>query len=499
MLKRGITMLLVLIPVFEVYGQLSGNNLFEYQIGNLPYTEPSDLSSHYDQLNLGYRYKGLKATLRYEHFLSQNDGSSYASLSQFQVQYRVDKLELKVGNFYETLGNGLLMRGYEVTGSVFEEEAYRTRYGFYRDMLGFSVKYSGDLWYFQALRGKSLVNTLPPSLDSEERRIDLVEGMETGISLYYQTLGLILMRNSNPFEKDYFYSLLFSGSIPGVISYNFEYAHNLAEDVPLFGMDEMSRYGLYGSLSYSLGSFGLSFEYKNYHNLLIGTGISDPPTTIKEHKYKVLNRSIHVPQLVDESGIQLEGYYTFKNHEHLVINYSRTLNQFWQEFVYNEVFAEYSFYPGRKNNVTLFVDYASDQFKSEENRYATGAIWDYSVIGNWSTQLHVEYQYIERALIDIATMHNVVAIIGFSKSPGLAMSVVWEMSNDPFLNDRPDTPDLETGFRHWPGVEASYKINPTNTLSLFAGKRRGGPACTSGICYEVLDFEGVEIRFKTKF
>ena len=499
MLKKGIILLLALIPMSEVYGQLSGNNLFEYQFGNLPYTDPSDLSSHYDQLNLGYRYKGLKATLRYEHFFSQNEGSSYANLSQFQVQYRRDKLEMKIGHFNETLGNGLLVRGYDISGSVFEEEAYRTRYGFYRDMLGFSVKYSGDLWYFQALRGKSLVNTLPPSLEREDRRIDLVEGLETGITLYYQTLGLILMRNSNPFEKDYFYSLLFSGSIPGIISYNFEYAHNLADDVPVFAMDEMSRYGMYGSLSYNLGSFGLSFEYKNYHNLLIGTGISDPPTTVREHKYKVLNRSIHVPQLSDESGIQLEGYYTFNNHEHLVFNYTRSLNQFWQDFVFNEVFIEYSFYPGKKNNITLFADYATDQFKSENPRYATGAVWDYSVIGNWSTQLHIEYQYIERDLVDHSTMHNGVVIVGVSKSPGLSMSLVWEMSNDPFLNDKPDTPDVETGYRHWPGIEASYRINPTNTLSLFAGKRRGGPACTSGICYEVLDFEGVEIRFKTKF
>ena len=218
-----------------------------------PTHEPADLSSHYNQLNLGYRYKGLKASLRYEHFISQNEGSSYYKLSQFQVQYRKEKLELKIGNFNETLGNGLLVRGYEIAGSVFEEEAYRTRYGFYRDMLGFSAKYSGDIWYFQALRGKSLVNTLPPTLEREDRRIDLVEGMETGISLYYQTLGLILMRNSNPFEKDYFYSLLFSGSLPGILSYNFEYAHNLAEDVPVFAMDEMSRYGMYGSLSYNLG------------------------------------------------------------------------------------------------------------------------------------------------------------------------------------------------------------------------------------------------------
>jgi len=499
MLKWFIIFLLLLFPATSIYGQLTGNNLFEYQFGNLPYTDPSDLSSHYDQLNLGYRYKGLKATVRYEHFLSQNEGSSYANLSQFQVQYRKEKLELKIGNFNETLGNGLLVRGYEIPGSVFEEEAYRSRYGFYRDMLGFSAKYSGDIWYFQALRGKSLVNTLPPTVPVEERRIDLVEGMETGVSLYYQTLGLILMRNSNPFEKDYFYSLLFSGSLPGLLSYNFEYAHNLAEDLPVFAMDEMSRFGMYGSVSFNLGSFGMSFEYKNYHNLLIGTGISDPPTTVREHKYKVLNRSIHVPQLVDESGIQLEGYYTFNNSEHLVVNYTRSLNEFFEEYLFSEVFVEYSFYPGHKSNLTIFADYASDEFKSEDTRYATGTVWEYSVAGSWSTQLHLEYQFIEREFAERTTMHNGVVILGLSKSPGLTVSMVWELSNDPFLTDQPDTPDIENGIRHWPGVEASYRINPTNTISLFAGKRRGGPACTSGICYEVLDFEGVEIRLKTKF
>lgn len=499
MVRNSLISILLLAPVAGVYGQLSGNNLFEYQFGNLPYTEPWDLSTHYDQLNLGYRYKGLKASLRYEHFLSQNQGSTYATLSQFQVQYMKEGFELKVGNLIETLGNGLLVRGYEITGSVFEEEAYRTRYGFYRDMLGFSAKYSGDHFYFQALRGKSLVNTLPPILPSADRRVDLVEGVETGVSFYYQTLGLILMRNSNPSEKDYFYSLLFSGGLPGIVTYNFEYAHNLAADNPVFAKDALSRYGMYGSITFSMGSFGLSFEYKDYHNLLIGAGISDPPTTIREHKYKVLNRSIHVPQLVDESGIQVEGYYTFSGHEHLLVNYSRSINQLWQEFIFSEFFVEYSFYPGKRNNLTLFADYASDQFKAENTRYAAGTVWEYMVTGNWSTQLHLEYQYVEREGTERSIIQNGVLILGVTRSPGISLSAVWEMSNDPYLNDRPDTPQRETGFRYWPGFEASFRINPSNTLSLFAGKRRGGPACTSGICYEVLDFEGVELRLKTRF
>ncbi len=236
MLRKGLIISVIIGSGSVVYGQLTGNNLFEYQLGNLPYTDPVDLSSHYDQLNLGYRYKGLKATLRYEHFLSQNEGSSYATLSQFQVQYRKEKLELKVGNFNETLGNGLLVRGYEIAGSVFEEEAYRSRYGFYRDMLGFSAKYSGDIWFFQALRGKSLVNTLPPTLPMSDRRIDLVEGMETGISFFNQTLGVILMRNTNTSEKNNFYSLLFSGALPGNVSYNFEFAHDITSDLPVFAL-----------------------------------------------------------------------------------------------------------------------------------------------------------------------------------------------------------------------------------------------------------------------
>ena len=497
MFKKSLIPVLIVFPMMELIGQLSGNNLAEYQLGNLPYTEPAALSSLYDQLNLAYRYKGLKASVRYEQFLSQNEGSSYYQLSQFQVQYRIDKLELKVGNFNETLGNGLLVRGYEIAGSVFEEEAYRTRYGFYRDMLGFSAKYTGDIWYLNALRGKSLVNSLPPTLDSDQRRVDLVEAVETGISFYSQTLGIIVMRDSNPFAEEIFYSLLFSGSLLGLLSYNLEYAHDIADDLPLLGMDDNSRYGLYGSLGLTLGSFGMSLEIKNYHNMFIGSGISDPPTAVREQKYKVLNRSIHVPQLDDESGIQLEAYYSFPGGERLVFNYTRALNQLFRDYLFQELFTEFSFYPGQKHGITVFTDYASDPFKFEDTRVAGGVLWDYSLQGRWSTSAHLEYQYIKREISDVSNIHNGVFILGVSRSPEISLSFILELSDDPFQTE----PGGDTGkdYRYWPGLEASYKIDRFNTISLFAGKRRGGPACTSGICYEVLDFEGVELRLRTKF
>lgn len=497
--RSPLLVLFLLIPSAQLFAQLSGNNLAEYQLGNLPYTEPVALSSLYDQLNLAYRHKGLKASVRYEQFLSQNEGSSYYKISQFQVQYRKDKLELKVGNFYETLGNGLLVRGYEIAASIYEEEAYRTRYGFYRDMLGFSAKYTGDIWYMNALRGKSLVNTLPPTVDPEERRVDLVEGLETGISLFSQSLGVIVMRNSSPSEENFFYSLLFSGSVFSSLSYNLEYAHDIADGLPVFAMNDKSRYALYGSLAYSYQSFGVSFEYKNYHNMLIGNGISDPPTAVREHKYKVLNRSTHVTQLSDESGIQLEAYYSFAGGEHLLVNFTTAKNQLFLDYLYNEFFAEFSFYPGPKNGITVFGDYSSDPFKLEENRWAGGLVWEYSLVGNWSTQLHLEYQYIEREIVDLTSINNGVVILGLSRSPELSLSFIMELSNDPYLTDLSGASGNEKEYRYWPGVQASYKINSSNTISLFAGKRRGGPACASGICYEVLDFEGLELRLQTKF
>jgi len=262
-------------------------------------------------------------------------------------------------------------------------------------------------------------------------------------------------------------------------------------------MNDQSRYGLYGSLGFALGSFGLSLEYKNYHNLFIGSGISDPPTAVREHKYKVLNRSTHVPQLSDESGMQLEAYYSFAGGEHLLFNYTRAFNQLFLDYLYTELFMEFSFYPGLKNGITLFADYASDPFKFEGARLAGGTVWDYSLVGRWSTRLHLEYQYIEREIVEMTKIHNGVVILGVSRSPELSLSFIWEVSNDPYLTDL--DPESEEKIRYWPGIEASYKINSANTISLFAGKRRGGPACSSGICYEVLDFEGVELRFKTKF
>ena len=42
----------------------------------------------------------------------------------------------------------------------------------------------------------------------------------------------------------------------------------------------------------------------------MGTGLNEPPALVKEHTYKVLNRSTHVLDPVNETGVQFEAYYS---------------------------------------------------------------------------------------------------------------------------------------------------------------------------------------------
>lgn len=491
-MRKTLLYLFFILSASQVSGQLSGNNLFEFQLGNLPDIAPKDLTTHFNQLNLRYRYKWISASGRYEHFLSQTDGTSYHRLSQYQLQFRRNGLDLKIGNFSEILGNGLLLRAYEIPGSVFEDQGYRVRYGFYRDVRGFSGKYQKKHFYVKALRGKVLANDLPPTLDESDRRADLVEAVETGLTFYGQTAGLIYMRNTNPAGSESYYSLLANGGFLSFFSYNFEYAHNIGNGVgPFLANNPEVRSGLYSSVNFNYNSFGLSLEFKNFNRMLIGTGISDPPTLVKEQKYKVLNRSIHVPRYNDEKGMQVEGYYSFKNGSRILVNYARAVNESVTTNVFSEYFSEYTFYPG-SSTITLFADYSSDANKFEPNRYSAGGVWEIDLKNAWSSLLELEYQYIDRQGFAPTTVNNYVIIAGLSHSPKYSISLVVELSDDPRLTDGDPN-------RIWLGGNASFKLDKHNTLSIFAGQRRGGPACTSGICYEVLDFQGVELRLKSKF
>lgn len=494
---------LIVILLFLLFGlkktmaQVSGYNMAEFQVGNLPYTQPGDLTTLYDQLKVSYQRNELRAGIRLETFLGTDSSQlQYTDLSQYYFQYQKDKLEIGVGNFFESFGRGLLLRSYDISGAILEDQLYRMRYGFYKDVRGFYAKYRGEKFQFKVLRGKPLFNLLPPTIDG--RRNDVIEGVESSIKVKEQTVGAIFMRSFSNNKNENYASAYLQGNLPLNLSYYTEFAHNVSDNLKLLSFSPESSYGFYSSLSFSYKSLGISAEYKDYQNLFLGSGYSDPPTLIKEHTYRVLNRSTHVIDLSDESGYQLELFYVFKNGAILTLNHARTKNELFRYFIFREYFAEIHTSLGDYWNVKAFADYSEDPFNLEPSRYAGGIYTTRYLTSGWNISLETEYQTVQKEFEISEMVQNVYLGLLIAQSTKVSAALMWEFTSDPVIADNPNTENVEPS-RHFPGLSFAYRFNSNNRLQLFAGKRRGGPACTSGICYEVLDFEGIEIRLTTKF
>lgn len=240
--------------------------------------------------------------------------------------------------------------------------------------------------------------------------------------------------------------------------------------------------------------------FATYHNLIIGKGISDPPTLVKEHSYKLLNRSTHVSDLGDERGYQLEMYYNFKNDWILTFNTSKAISEYIKTYVFNEYFIEI-YVPIKENNsLKTFVDWSQNDISNETGRIATGLYFSTLLTPKYSSNIDIEFQYIERQYpgFDPERFINFFSSIEISNSGKYSAALNYEFSSDPQIADKPSTTQIEKS-KHYPGLLISYRPSNKINLGLFAGSRRGGPACNSGICYEVLDFEGIELRLSTKF
>ena len=480
----------MLVYTLQAQSQISGNNLMEYQFGNIPDVDPSDLSTLYDQLNIQYRYKIFKSSFRIEQFFSIDSVKrDYINLSQFLFQYQYKKLELQVGNFYETLGRGLLYRSFEIPASIKEEKFYRTRQGFYRDLQGVSFKYTGDVFKFKAIRGKPLNNTYPPGNDLQ--RTEQIEAVQPEIHFLNQGLGLMGMRYVEQGSTTWYSGIFMEGPLPWNFNYYAKYARDMSENPNIFEFSEENRYAQYLSLNHSWGNYGASFELKKYQNFIIGSGISDPPTLIKEHTYRLLNRSTHIPQLYNESGFQFEIYYRFNDGKLLTANASRGANTFIDVFHFSEFFLEFYWPFNTSNYVKSFIDFARDEIINETGRYATGIYYTQVLMNHWSVSFESEYQQINRDYALSQPIRNVYFGLILGKSTRITTSVYYEFTSDENVADRPSAEEIETQ-RHFFGMGATYRPNFKNTFTLFAGERRGGPACTSGICYEVLDFRGLK-------
>lgn len=492
-MRAAAVLAVLLIPASPVVAQFSALSRTEVQSGNTPFTEPGSLTTLFEQLNLRFDAGSVRVSGRLESFLTHREERRYTRLAQARVTARLGGFDATVGHFYDILGRGLLLRGFEIPGATYEDAAFRVRQSFQRDIEGATIAYRNGPIALRVLRGKPLLAVLPPTRPREERRPDLVTAGSGSVRFGPLEVGGNLLRNEAAIGQQDFGSVsgrLRAGGASGYV----EYATQRGGET----LSPDKARALYAALTYGRAGGGGSLEYKDYQNFFLGSGFNDPPSLVREHSWVVLNRSTHVLNAVNETGFQVE-LYTVLPKGTLTLNTTRAVNEFGESLVYKEYYAEFASVPLGEWSGRAFVDAAEDPLKGESARRAAGFYLDRKLAGPWSVSTTLEGQRFTRDFLEDGDATNFVVGVTASRSTRYSAGLVWERSTDAFLTDDPRTAEIETSARQWLGVNLGWRPNRQHTLGLFVGTRRGGPACTSGICYEVLDFEGAELRVTSRF
>ena len=487
--KRGLlaAFLFSIIWVSGSLAQLTVANILEYQLGNLPGTEPANLSTVYDQLNLAYRYEMVSVSTKIEQFQTADRQLSYTDFVQKNIRIDHEGIGLTIGNFYHLVGRGLLLRSYEIPGAVIEDIGERSRYGFYRDLEGFMASYTPGIAEFYLFRGRPLNNLASPLIQDDIRRPHLLEGGEARFYFTPISFSAAYMRDNYQGEYQEYGSLASDVSVTNDLQLSGEYAWRSGDGHRFFDLNGETPYALYLGINWLYDRFGISMEYKNYNDFLLG--YNDPPALVKEHQYLLLNRSTHRIIPLNETGWQTELFYRFSNGSAINFNWAESVNDlFDNRYVFSEKFAEFSYPIHDNHDVKVFIDYGMETLFDVRDRYTGGIYLQSQLPGSWSADVDLQYQQYRLDRASVIEIENYAMIISLAKSPDFSGGIVVEYSNDPV--DVPEGMEKE----YWLGGNLTYQYSQVHLISLFAGKRRGGNACVSGICYEILPFEGVEIR-----
>ncbi len=492
-MKSKTLLLTMILSSCFVNAQFSGSLQSSYQLGNMPYINQGDRSNLYNQINLHYNQQNLSIGLKMENF-QVNEGEDYSQLSQLFLEYQKENLTITVGNFYEILGRGVLLRGYEIPGAIYEDErGFRQRYGFYKDIEGLSIVYSNDFTQTKVLYGKVLDNFSPPAMDEINKNIRrpfLIQGGELNfISLSEFQPGIIYLRNDYDNQINYYSGLNFQGFMENGLQYYAEYTQSFNKEYRSLQYDKNGPYGLYGSVSYSHNFFSSTFEIKDYNNYSLF--FNDPPPLVKEHSFSLLNRSTHSIIPEGEKGYQFETIFNVGGLNTATVNHARAYINFGGETkTFYEYYADLNYFLDSDWLTKIFIDFAKDETERETNRITFGLSSENNLFNSWSYGAELQYQQFEKTFVTNVPNEKVTDILfigTINHSPDFSTSFTLEEINN----------EIRTSGYY--GIDISYIYYQTNTLALFYGKRPGGNACSGGVCYNIQPFKGFELRLTSNF
>ena len=443
-------------------------------------------------------------------------GQVYENITQKYAEWRSRNLKVRVGNAYATLGRGLLFRAFELPGVVREVKTITARkYMDSRDLEGAVVEGRFARLDFLALTGRPLAYAdHPAGLDFLPRRDGTVSGGRVGVDLgrgvsvgtgYIRSDGFVFAGRT---ETEEFSSLDLALDGTGLVRslrdsgwdarFYAEYAGR--RWTPLLDAPSTADrhpHALYTASQLSWERWSLTYETKHYQDFQLP--FNDAPNLVPELAPSLVNRRSHFLIANDERGhlIGLQG----AAFGEWIVHYERADARTgddpdqWRSRLH---FLEVASPALAETRVSLFVAEGRDDLEALSNHRTIGISAERSLNATDAVAAGFEFQDLERP-DDDSRKNDVLFSATFSRAGVGSVSLVWEQSNDPEMTDDPFTLEIETSSRRWLGLIVQAPLDQNHEVTVFAGKRRGGTACTSGTCYLVPDFQGVEARLISRF
>ncbi len=505
---------------------VQGQNQLEYSVSSeadRDSTVPQEIFE--DWFDADIRFDRFLVGFRYEAFLPHELGvdSLRHGIVQRYGQAEFPLGGVRVGNFYEIFGRGLLFRSYEdrsirIDGNMdgvlvwAEERGVRAKAfsGRMRDIetddrtallrgadIGIDAGHGlqlGGSYLIESARNPNAAGLTPPPAS---RHIEAIGGRAAYIhdrfDLYYEggRLNRLFLTTQDRLEGRSYEDLRGSGHY-GAIN--------------LFPVEGLS----------------ITAEYKEYERFRFqpvgsdGTDYNNPPAATRETGYTLISRHPHQLDPEDEKGYQVETVFAPHASTTITLSHAKTnkharsigerigddlLKELWKghflggDPVFQEWYAEWRQEIGEKYSLAAIYDYIRDK-KTETKNHTPILEAGYHPGGEWSLRGEYQYQQSEEVL---GTVRNHLALLECHLTYTFTLSAVGEHAA--WLEDDDPTDDQRT--REVMGDyfygQMDWFFSPHHHLSVMTGKRRAGFVCVGGVCRFEPEFEGVEFRLTSSF
>ena len=474
------------------------------------------LSSTDGWMNLNYRQGSLAAGIRFDLFLNSGLRNPYVVRNQqgigfWYISHQVQRLTLRVGNFYEQFGNGITFRAYEGRGQNLDYA-----------MFGLSGQFKiNDQWQIKGFTGKQkvLFDTYAPvikglclqgSMKSERLGLNYAPGF----SMVNRTLDANSMQNvvgsienlepSKRFVPKYnaYVGSFFQNVQWGGWDLNTEWAFKSREAVLDRNgiLENSSGLVLYTDLGYSTDGFGINIQHKHTDHFdfrvspleILNEGlINYIPPGARMNTYRLTSRYAPATQLVGEDALQIETVFSPSRKTQIQVNASHVQGPD-RELYYQEWYAEAKHKFNKQ--ITLSGGLQRVIYNQQLYEFKPGA----PLVKTWTPFAELTYKINRRESLRIECSQMSTdqdlgdwlwGLVEYNIAPRYSFSIM-DMWN--YGNKNPDKRNhYYTAFAalNWPG------------LRLTGGYVRQvqGIICTGGVCRVEPAFNGLRFSLSANF